>query len=124
MKKIFYNLLLIPFLFGCLNEDYVPNEIKNNPIDELVIDGSVGIKLFTKFVCDDVTMNIKIKNSDSITIKIFDFSNKIVSKECIDAKSGDNILKVYTKSLPTSSYRIGIFDSKDNMLDITDFNKL
>jgi hypothetical protein len=38
--------------------------------------------------------------------------------------SGDNILKVYTSTLPSSAYRIGLFDSNGKQLGITDFNKL
>jgi hypothetical protein len=39
-------------------------------------------------------------------------------------KAGDNILKVYTSALPSSAYRIGLFDSKNKQLGITDFNKI
>jgi hypothetical protein len=42
----------------------------------------------------------------------------------MNVKAGDNILKVYTSALPSSAYRIGLFDSKGNQLGITDFNKL
>jgi hypothetical protein len=38
--------------------------------------------------------------------------------------AGDNILKVYTSALPSSAYRIGLFDSNGNQLGIADFNKL
>jgi hypothetical protein len=37
---------------------------------------------------------------------------------------GDNVLKVYTNALPSSAYRIGIYDSNGKQLGITDFNKL
>jgi hypothetical protein len=40
------------------------------------------------------------------------------------AKSGDNILKVYTTALPASAYRIALYDANGNMIGITDFNKL
>ena len=42
----------------------------------------------------------------------------------MDAKLGDNILKVYTSALPSSAYRIGLYDSNGNLIGITDFNKL
>jgi hypothetical protein len=69
-------------------------------------------------------MNVKVDIAQQVTIKIFDISNKVVSKETMNVKVGDNILKVYTATLPSSAYRIGLFDSKNNQLGIVDFNKL
>jgi hypothetical protein len=42
----------------------------------------------------------------------------------MSVKAGDNILKVYTSALPSSAYRIGLFDANGVQLGITDFNKL
>jgi len=39
-------------------------------------------------------------------------------------KAGDNVLKEYTTALPSSAYRIALFDNKGNQLGITDFNKI
>jgi 5-formaminoimidazole-4-carboxamide-1-beta-D-ribofuranosyl 5'-monophosphate synthetase len=69
-------------------------------------------------------MNVKTEFNGNVTIKIFDISNRIVSKENVTVKVGDNILKVYTSALPISAYRIGIYDENNNMLGITDFNKI
>jgi hypothetical protein len=69
-------------------------------------------------------MNVKTDYTGSVTIKIFDIANRVISKEVTTVKAGDNILKVYTTALPSSAYRIGLFDSNNNMLGITDFNKL
>jgi hypothetical protein len=69
-------------------------------------------------------MNVKLESSGNVTIKILDISNRVVSKETLYVNSGDNILKVYTNALPPSAYRIGIYDKNDNLLGITDFNKL
>ncbi len=96
------------------------NEVK----PDLQIKNSVGIKLETAFVKSEVSMNVKIDAAQTVTIKIFDISNRVVSKESMSVKSGDNILKVYTSALPSSAYRIGLYDSKGNELGITDFNKL
>jgi hypothetical protein len=38
--------------------------------------------------------------------------------------AGDNVLKVYTSALPSSAYRIGLFDANGKQLGITDFNKI
>ena len=83
-----------------------------------------GIKLQTVFVTNEVSMNVKSEVAQNVTIKIFDIANKVVSKSDSYVKEGDNILKVYTNALPSSAYRIGIYDSNGKELGITDFNKL
>lgn len=91
---------------------------------ELKISNSVGIKLQTVFVTSEVAMNVKSDIAQSVTIRIFDIANKVVSKSTSDVNVGDNVLKVYTNALPSSAYRIGIYDSNGKQLGITDFNKL
>ena len=92
--------------------------------DPLTIKASVGIKLETPFVTSEVAMNVKSDVAQTVSIRIYDISNRVVSKESVSVKVGDNILKVYTSALPPSAYRIGLYDSKGNELGITDFNKL
>ena len=123
MKKTLIFLLLVTSLSGCYKDDlepYVTNELPK----DLIINNSVGIKLENAFVTDKVSMNVKIETAGTVTIKIFDISNRVVSRETITVKSGDNVLTVHTKVLPSSAYRIGIFDSNNNQLGITDFNKI
>jgi hypothetical protein len=91
---------------------------------ELKINSTVGIKLQSPFVTSEVAMNVKSETAQTVTIKIFDISNRVVSKETMSVKAGDNIVKVYTSALPSSAYRIGLFDASNKMLAITDFNKL
>ena len=123
MKKILIVSFILFGLTSCIDDTIIEQpitEIKK----ELVIKNPVGIKLETPFVTTEVAMNVKMEVAQSVTIKIFDISNRVVSKETMDVKAGDNILKVYTSALPSSAYRIGLFDSKNNQLGITDFNKL
>jgi hypothetical protein len=122
MKKILIVALMAIGLTGCYKDDLIePNvEVKK----ELQIQNTVGIKLETVFVTTEVAMNIKMETAQSVTVRIFDISNKVISKETMNVKAGDNILKVYTSALPSSAYRIGLFDSNGNQLGITDFNKL
>ena len=123
MKKILILFLFITILVGCNRDDF--NELPINEVkSELQIKNNVGIKLETAFVTTEVLMNVKIDVAQTVTIKIFDISNRVVSKASMSVKSGDNILKVYTSALPSSAYRIGLYDSKGNELGITDFNKL
>lgn len=119
MKKILTLTLCTILLWGCTKDDFSPE-----PIPELSIKNSVGLKLQTTFVTDEVSMNVKTEFGGPLTIKIFDISNKVVSKEELVVEAGDNILKVYTKVLPPSAYRIGVYDTKGNVLGITDFNKI
>jgi hypothetical protein len=123
MKKVFLTLFGTIALFSCTKHDLspIPPVAVNS---DLVIAKSVGIKLETPFVTSEVSMNVKTETSQTVTIKIIDISNRVVSKETVYVNSGDNILKVYTTALPSSAYRIALFDSAGNMLGITDFNKI
>ena len=107
---------------GCRKDTFVnPPVVVDN---SLTITQSVGIKLQSNFVTSEVNMNVKVDAGQNVTIKIFDIANRVVSKESVYLNSGDNILKVYTSALPSSAYRIGLFDSNGKQLGITDFNKL
>ena len=108
---------------GCIDDTIIEQPI-TEVNEELKIQNSVGIKLETSFVTTEVAMNVKVDIAQPVTIKIFDISNRVVSKETMNVKVGDNILKVYTTALPSSAYRIGLFDLKNNQLGIVDFNKL
>ena len=122
MKKILFIVLISTILTGCYKDDILPapQDISEN----LKIINSVGIKLQTAFVTSEVNMNVKTETAGSVTVKIFDISNRVVSKETINVIAGDNLLKVYTNALPISAYRIGLFDSNNKQLGITDFNKI
>ena len=122
MKRILIVALTALVLTGCYKDEIFEPvvEIKK----ELQIQNAVGLKLESAFVTTEVAMNVKIETAQSVTIKIFDISNRVVSKETVGVKAGDNILKVYTSALPSSAYRIGLFDSNNNQLGIADFNKL
>lgn len=122
MKKVFI-VLGLTILAGCTKEqDILPNVQQVTP--DLVIANSVGIKLQTPFVTSEVAMNVKSQVAGTATIKILDIANRVVSKETVTLKVGDNILKVYTSALPSSAYRIGFYDTNNNELGITDFNKI
>lgn len=122
MKKIFLISAVAILLTGCYKDDILP--APQVVTDNLKIENSVGLKLETVFVKSEVSMNVKLENDGQVTIKIFDIGNRVVSKETMNVKAGDNILKVYTSALPSSAYRIGLFDASGRQLGITDFNKL
>lgn len=122
MKKLCLILVMSILFIGC-RKDFI-NPAPPTVVDNLKISQSVGLKLETPFVTSEVAMNVKVNAGQNVTIKIFDIANRVVSKEQMYVNSGDNILKVYTTALPASAYRIGLFDTNNNMLAITDFNKL
>jgi hypothetical protein len=123
MKKSLLILGLIT-LVGCTKN--VPLAVNNmQQLDpNLVITSSVGIKLQTTFVTSEVSMNVKSQTDQTVTVKILDITNRVVSKSTNDVKSGDNILKLYTSAFPSSAYRIAVYDAAGNLLAITDFNKI
>jgi hypothetical protein len=122
MKKILIASIGLVLLGGCSKDDIVPeiNQVK----PELAITTLSGIKLETAFVTSEVAMNVKLESAGTATIKITDITNRVVSKEQVEVKAGDNILKVYTSALPISAYRIGLYDSNNKLIGITDFNKI
>jgi len=122
MKKLGLILVTSILLAGCTKHDIVTPVPTTNA--ELKIANSIGIKLQTVFVTNEVAMNIKSDVAQPITIRIIDISNRVVSKETMNVIAGDNILKVYTTALPSSAYRIGFYDASGKQLGITDFNKL
>jgi hypothetical protein len=122
MKKISLLVFGLIVLGGCTKTEIVPQP--QSISDNLKISSSVGLKLETPFVTSEVAMNIKSDVAQTVTVKIFDISNRVVSKSSSDVKVGDNILRVYTSALPSSAYRIALYDAAGNMLTITDFNKI
>ena len=122
MKKLGLILVTLIVFTGCTKHDIsTPDQITGT---ELKIASAVGIKLQSAFVTSEVAMNVKSDVAQTVTVKIFDIANKVVSKSSIDVKAGDNILKVYTNAFPSSAYRIALYDAAGRQLGITDFNKL
>ena len=123
MKKIVASILAIALLASCANEDLlVPTTTEVN--QKLQIVGKLGIKVETPFVKEEVAMNVKAETAGTYVVKILNIANKSVSKEEVTLKAGNNLLKIYANALPSSAYRIGLFDLEGNLLGIADFNKL
>jgi hypothetical protein len=122
MKKTLLIVLISTILTGCYKDDILPTPQAIS--EDLKMASSVGIKLQTAFVTSEVAMNVKTETAGSVTIRIFDIANRVVSKETMNVVAGDNVLKVYTNALPSSAYRIGLFDANGKQLGITDFNKI
>jgi len=121
-KLLGLGFLMALVLLSCRKTMDIVDPIQIDP--SLKIASLSGIKLQTVFVTNEVAMNVKSEVAQNVTIKIFDIGNKVVSKSTSYVKEGDNVLKVYTNALPSSAYRIGIYDASGKELGITDFNKL
>ena len=123
MKKIVTSILAIGLLASCQNEELfvpAPTEVT----EKLQIVGNMGIKVETPFVREEVAMNVKAETAGKYIVKILNIENKSVSKEEVNIKAGNNVLKIYANALPSSAYRIALFDLEGNALGIADFNKL
>jgi len=121
-KILGLGFLMALVLLSCRKTTEIPFVNQIDPT--LQINSVSGIKLQSHFVTSEVAMNVKSEVAQTVTIRIFDIANRVVSKSTSDVRMGDNILKVYTSALPSSAYRIGIYDSNGKQLGITDFNKL
>ena len=123
MKKVLGLLIMICIVASCTNEDLlVPTTTEVT--EKLQIVGNVGIKVETPFVKEQVAMNVKAETAGTYLVKILNIANKSVSKEEVTLKAGNNLLKIYANALPSSAYRIALFDLEGNLLGISDFNKL
>jgi hypothetical protein len=119
-KAVFTILFMSAVLYGCNKDDFEPMKPINK---DLAINNSVGIKLQSFFVTNEVNMNLKSPVSGTYTVRILDISNRVVSRSTANLKEGDNIVTLYASALPSSAYRIGLYDSNNNLVGITDFNK-
>ena len=124
MKNFLIILAASFMLTSCYDEVINPEVPVTEVKDVLKINGLYGIKLENTFVTDEVSINVKLDTPDKVLIRIFDINNRVISKEEISVKAGNNILKVYTTALPSSAYQIALYKSNGVMLGITDFNKI
>ena len=109
MKKLLTIFSLI-LLTSCA-KDY-EFEVVNVDLEvpeTLLIEKEVGIKLESRFVNEEALMNVKINTAGIFSIKVIDINDEVVSKEIVSGEPGDNLFKVYTNTLPVSSYRIELF---------------
>jgi len=115
MKKLLPIIILL-LILGCSDEKFIePSFIVDVPIS-LKIKEKVGIKTESIIVSDEVKINVKLPYSGKYRIKIRDIDNELVSNEIINANEGDNLLKVYVKTLSKSSYVIQLTDFNHEVL--------
>jgi hypothetical protein len=122
VKKFLALAIITLIVIACNREDDLLPVAEIS--EELKISSTTGIKLETPFVTESVEVNAKIQDSGIYTIRIFDISNRVVSKEDTFLKQGDNIIEINTNILPRSAYRISLSTKEGFTLGVTDFNKL
>jgi len=123
MKRLLIPILLFTIMFSCSEVDEPIAAPKSSIPAELGLN-TVGIKLASNFVTTEAKMNVRLEQADNVTIKIVNLSGKVVSSETVEAKAGDNILSVYTKALPRSSYELHLYNSKKEQIGKTLINLL
>jgi hypothetical protein len=119
MKRLIAILFIITFSCSEMEEPIVSSSIPA----ELGLN-TASIKLASNFVTTEAKMNVRLDSADKVTIKIVDLSGKVVSSESVEAKAGDNILSVYTKALPRSSYELQLYNSNNKQIGKTLINLL
>jgi hypothetical protein len=113
-QKIYYTILFTLFLACTPDYDFEIEPYTFVP-EALIIKEDVGIKLDSNFVTTQVRMNVKLNNSGNYYIKILNISGKVIAKELVNGRIGDNIFTVYTSTLPKSSYRLELFHEAEKV---------
>lgn len=116
MKKLLLVSLTL-MMVGCVKDDLL-EPIPTIPT-ALQIKETLGIKLESTIVSDEVKMNVKLPMEGTYRIKIKDIGNKLISQEKIEAKAGDNILSVYVSTLQNDSYTLELTDINHKVLGVT-----
>tara|TARA_S200002703_G_scaffold159687_1_gene174092 strand:- start:97 stop:474 length:378 start_codon:yes stop_codon:yes gene_type:complete len=115
--KIKYLVLFLTLILAisCSEDPFLENPYGDIP-ENLVVETPQGIRLENYIVSDDIKINLKSTTSISTRIKILDIQDRLISQEKISIFEGDNILKVYVKAMPKSSYTIKVEDQTGNVI--------
>jgi len=114
MKKILLLTLSLLALSCSKDLDYEMVDFLFVP-DNLKIEEPTGIRLASNIVNNEVDVNVKLPADGTYRIKILDITLKTISQEKLEAKAGDNLIKVYVNALPESSFVVELL-TEDNQL--------
>ena len=124
MKKLsIYLGLIFITVVSCVKDDIL-EPIPYTVSEELKINEVSGIRLQNYIVEEQVNINIKLPIAGTYRIKLVDISNTTVSQEKIEGAKGDNLLKIYVKALPSSSYTVLVVDENDTLIGKDLFSKI
>lgn len=105
MKKVLLILLLITL--GCTKDDYLEiTTINSNTVGSMLITETTGLKFEESNITDGSKFNLKVLEEGKYIIEVRDPFKNLTSKSIIDVKSGDNVMKFYTKALRDGDYNI------------------
>ena len=98
-QKWYYFWLFVLFL-ACAKDDYSDFQTLNpNVAGKMAIAESTGLKFEGSNITNESKFNLKVLEAGEYSIEVRDYFKNLTSKSIIDAKSGDNVLKLYTKAL-------------------------
>jgi len=115
MKKLL-TLVITLLVVSCMKDDLQYITPYTVVPESLVISEQSGIKLTNYLVSDEVSINVKLPTEGTYRIKIRDISNKVVSQEKLHGDQGDNILKIYVRTLPISSYTVELLTDNNKII--------
>src|SRR5210317_2655169 len=115
MKKIL-SLILVLVAFSCARDEQFIQEIAIDIPQSLEIKELIGLKTESIIVEEEVRMNVKLPYSGEYRVKIKDIEGTLLSQEVILANEGNNLLKVYVSTLPSSSYKLELTDLNHELL--------
>ena len=126
MKSSIINILVILTFVACVTDD----QLEIIPIDqeipeELFIGEPSGLKLESTILTEEVRINAKLPADGHYRIKIrHGLNDQLISQERLYAKEGDNLLKVYVRTIETSSYKLVLTTDNHQVIGITGFAKI
>lgn len=121
MKKLTYLFFLILAVSCYSDDELIQDELTVVP-EELMIPEIQGIKLASQLVDEEVSINVKLPEAGTYRVKIrHSMTDRLVSQEELVGKQGDNILKIYVRTLPISSYKIELVSSNNKVIGVETF---
>jgi len=107
-QKWYYFWLFVLFL-ACAKDDYSDFQTLNpNVAGDMAIAEVTGLKFQGSNITDGSKFNLKVLEAGEYSIEVRDYFKNLTSKSIINAQSGDNVLKFYTRALRDGDYTITI----------------
>ena len=107
-QKWYYFWLFVLFL-ACTKDDYSDFQtLYPNTAGDMFIADATGLKFQGSNITDGSKFNLKVLEAGEYSIEVRDYFKNLTSKSIINAQSGDNVLKFYTRALQDGDYTITI----------------
>lgn len=107
-QKWYYFWLFVLFL-ACAKDEYTDYQTINTTVaGNMAIADATGLKFEGSNITDGSKFNLKVLEAGEYSIEVRDYFKNLTSKSIINAKSGDNVLKFYTRALRDGDYTITI----------------